>query len=596
MFTKKYVAGFKHHKKISDKLTLDNLIIADKIMPNSENNAWGQSIFNNKKYLTYGVMRNLNALDGETYMSVLNYKNNEKLNSKLYLAGSHCKSYDDRTDDGLGYFVQYENNYKINEETTLKGSLFASSPNFYMAGASGGGFMSDRVGGSINASTSYKKLFVSGNYAKYKSNFNNYFDGGLIDFDEYSLVARARFKKLPNLGLKINNRRGANEIGEISSNSYEFTADKRIKCFNTKAGIRKNIYSNLYSAQGYSSYTSEYSNIYTDVTFPLGKRFGEMMLGHEIVEMGSDDIKNKYNAIKIGYSTPTFKGFSFNVSTGLHYSGDVKNNDFGLGITKRLKTGSTVSLNYRYNAIPCYIVDNMFIPGSMRHSITVDFAELYGIGNRGVQAIGTTNKDKGFLQVSAFLDTNQNGIKDKGEPVIENVPIKVENDSEILLTDKKGLTPLKPESEGIHNVCLSEDDLPTLLSCHSQTKPSRYVRIDNNTKTKVNFGLISTVGNINGTVTIKDEFNNLLKIKDLVVCLNDLSGKEVNYTNLDEDGTFSFSGLTPGKYLVSVDKELIDVYKIKPEKQSENFVVEIPPVYKDYVNIDNVNLSYRYEL
>jgi len=50
----------------------------------------------------------------------------------------------------------------------------------------------------------------------------------------------------------------------------------------------------------------------------------------------------------------------------------------------------------------------------MRHSITVDFSELYGIGSKGLQPIGTGNENKGFLQVTAFLDTNQNGIKDKG--------------------------------------------------------------------------------------------------------------------------------------------------------------------------------------
>lgn len=594
--TKKYVAGFKHHKDISDKLTFDNMILADKMLPNSENNYWGQSILGNKKYLNYNVMRNLNALEGETYMGVLTYKNNEYLNSKLYFGGSHSITKDSTTPDGLGYFLQLENNYKFNENTTLRSSVFASSPNFYMAGASGGGFMSDKVGGSIGGNTNYKNLNLSGTYSKYKSNFSNYYEGGLMDFDEYNLMARLLFKKLPNLSLKVNNKRGANGIGEINSNSYELSAEKRFKNVTARGGIRKNIYSNLYSADGYSSYKSEYSNIYTDINFPIGKRFGDLTVGHEIVEMSSDDTKNGYNSIKLSYNTPSFKGYNCNFMVGFHYAGLNKNNDLGFGITKRLKSGSAVSLNYRYSAIPCYIIDNMYIPGSMRHSVIIDFSELYGIGNKGLQAIGTNNKDKGLLQVTAFLDTNQNGIKDKGEPTVENIPIKVENDSEILITDKKGTTKLKAEEAGIHNIQIFEDELPTLLSCHNKTKPSRYIKIEDNSKTKVSFGLISTVGNINGTVTIKDEFNNTLKIEDLVVSIIDTTGREVNYTNINEDGTFSFSGLNPGKYIVSVDKELQDLYKIRPDAKSENYVVIIPPEYKDYVNIDNVNLSYKYEI
>lgn len=174
--------------------------------------------------------------------------------------------------------------------------------------------------------------------------------------------------------------------------------------------------------------------------------------------------------------------------------------------------------------------------------------------------------------------------------------IKAGDTPDILLTMKNGLTPLKTEDAGVLNVKIYEDEMPTLLSCTSKTKPSRYVKIENNAKTKLDFGLISSVGNINGSVTIKDEFNNLLKIDNLVVSVLDTAGNEVNYTNINEDGTFSFSGLSPGKYVVSIDKELQEIYKIKPDIKSENYVVEIPSVYKDYVNIDNVNLSYIYQL
>jgi len=596
--TKKFVTGVKYHKEISDKLTFDNFVTADKIISGSVDSAWNQSVLGNKKYLNYTTMRNVNALEGETYMGALTYKNSEKLDSKLYFGGSNSVSEDRITEGGLGYLLKYENNYQVNEETVLNGSIFAISPTFYMAGSSsgGGGFMSDKVGASIGGKTKFKNISIAGNYSKYKSNFGNYYEGGLIDFDEYNLVARAHFKKLPNITLKINNKQGMNEIGAISSNACELSADKRFKKIEFKGGIRKNDYSNQYSAEGYSSYSSQYSDTFAEVSFPLGKRFGSLTIGHDIVDTTSDNSVNNYKMLTFNYATPSIKGFNFNVSTGIHYAGTTKGNDMGFGVTKRLKSGSAVSLNYRYSQSPYYMIDNMYIPSTMRHSLTVDFSELYGIGDRGLKAIGTVNQNKGYLQVMAFLDLNQNGIKDKGEPNIENIPIKVENDSEVLLTTKDGGTKLKAEDAGIHNVRVFEDELPTFLSCHNKTKPSRYVKITNNSKTKIAFGLISSVGNINGSVTIKDEFNNSLKLDDLVVSILDSTGREVNYTNLNEDGTFSISGLNPGKYVVTIDKEIQDLYKIKPDAKSENLIVIIPPEYKDYVTVDNVNLNYKYEI
>jgi len=108
--------------------------------------------------------------------------------------------------------------------------------------------------------------------------------------------------------------------------------------------------------------------------------------------------------------------------------------------------------------------------------------------------------------------------------MVDNIPIKVENDSEVLLTTKNGKTKLKAEDAGVHNVKIFEDELPTFLACHNKTKPSRYIKIKNNSKTKVDFGLISSVGNVNGSVAIMDEFNNSLRIEDIVVSIFDTTG------------------------------------------------------------------------
>jgi hypothetical protein len=596
--TKKFVGGLKRHYDINDKMTFDHFFLADKILEKPGGETWGQSVFSNKKYLNFTTMRNINNVEGQTYMGVLGYKHKkEGMNSKLYLGASNSVAQDTFTPAGSGFFLKLENDVDLSKETSLKSSVFAYSPNFYSAGsASGGGsFLSDRVGASISGNTKIKNTTVTGSYSKYASNFGSFYDGGLINFDEYNLVSRTYFKKLPSLSFKVNSKNGANSLGKISSNSFEFSAHKKLKCFNIDAGVRKNSYSNEYNSADYSSYSSNYSNNYFDISFPLGKKFGNMTVGHEDVTTASDTLDDNYKIIRFSYSTPTIKSVNLNLMTGYHYTGNNKGFDLGWGIMKRLKSGSTVSLNYRFNQNPCYIIDNMYIPSSMRHSITLDFAELYGISDCKLQAVGTNNLGKGFVQCAAFLDLNQDGIQQKGEPNIENIPIKIEDDSEVFLTTKTGNTRLKPESTGVHKVEIFENELPTLLSCHNKTNPARFVKIEKNQKTEVAFGLVSSAGNISGAVTITDEFNTPLLMTDMIVSVLDTTGKEVNYTNINDDGSYSISGLSPGKYLVMVDKSLQDAYHLKPAADSENITVEIPMEYKDYVNIDNVNLNYKYE-
>lgn len=596
--TKKAVAGAKFYNKINDKLTFENFVIADKIVAGSSNNMWNMSVLGNKKYLNFGTMRNPNALQGESYMGLLSYKNNEKIDSQLYFGASNATTIDTITPGGLGAYLDYDTTYRFNKENLLRGSLFASSPNFYMAGSTSGcgSFTQDRVGARISGNTKIKNTTIAGSYSKYESNFGNYYEGGLLAFDEYNLIARTNFKKLPTLTLKVNNKNGANQIGGINSSSYEISGNKRLKCLNLSGGIRSNNYSNQYSAEGYSSFTSKYSDTFFDVNFPLGKKFGYLTLGHEDIVAESDSRPNGYKTVKINYSTPTFKNISMNFMTGFHYAGQTQGNDIGFGIMKRLASGSVMSLNYRFSQAPCMIIENMYLPSNIRHSITLDFSELYGLGDRGLEAIGTGNVNKGYVQVTTFLDVNQNGIKDKDEPNIDNIPIKIDNDSEVLITQKDGSTKLKPEDSGFYNIQIFEDQLPTFLACHNKTKPSRYIKVNDNKKTKVEFGLISSVGIVNGSVTIKDEYNNRIIKNDIVVSVLDDLGNEITYTNLNEDGTFSISGLHPGKYIIEVDKNLQVAYHLVPETNSEKVTIEIPPEYKDYVNINNVNLNYKYQI
>lgn len=597
--TRKFVTGGKYHTELSDRLSFENFFLSDKIVSMPQNSIWGKSVLNDRKYLNFTTMRNSNMLEGQTYMGAFNYRHqNPKMKSRLLFGVSDCLSHDQITRDGSGACFLYENSYKFNDDTFLKSSLFHYSPQFYSAGSSSGSgaFLSDKEGVSFVGSTRIKNTVISGGYSKYNSNMANYYQGGLIDIDEYNFIAKSTFKIFPTITLKANSKCGENTLAQIQSNSFELSCSKKIKSLSFDAGIRQHNYSNLYNSGDFSSYKSEYSNIYTSLNAPIGKKYGSATLEHEKTQTKSDALHDSYSTIRLGYSTPAFKTCNLNLMTGYRYMGVNRGFDFGLGVLKRLKSGSAVSLNYRFNRSPGYMVDNMFLPSTMRHSITLDFSELYGLTNGKLQVLGANNTNKGFVEAIAFLDTNQNGIQDNGEVNIENVTIKIKDDAEVLTTNKKGHTRLKPATAGIYQIQVHEDELPTLVSVHSKTNPNRIIKVVENEKTQVAFGLISSVGNVNGSITVKDEFEQQLKVDEFVISLFNETGNEVCYTNPNKDGTFSMSGLSPGKYKIGLDKQFLEAFHIFPDEKTENLTVEIPPEYKEYVNIDNVNLIYIYKI
>lgn len=591
--TKKAVIGMKYRKDISNKLSFEQFLMADNIISIPQDTIWARNVLSNRTSLNFNTFKNYNMLDGQTYMGTFNYINSPKLTSELTFGVSNSNSKDHQTRAGPGVSLNYNSEYSLDDNNRIAGSAFYYDPNFYLAGNSGNSMgLSDRAGVSLDLNKKVKKVSIKTKYSKYASNMDNYFQGGLIDVDEFSLSSNIPFKIAPSLNLRANARKGTNSAGTIGSGSFELSTNKRIKSVGINSGLRQNYYESVSNIANSSSYNSNYSDIFTNIDFPVGRKYGTINLEHEMINVNSSGTEDKYNIARIAYATPTFKSISGNVMCGLHYTGLHKGFDLGLGLAKRLKSGSCVSFNYRYNVSPGYMIDNAYMPSTARQSVTVDFSELYGVSDNKLQAIGMSGVDKGLVQVLTFLDINQNGKMDSNEVVVDNVPIKFDNTSDTLLTRKNGYTKCIAGDEGIHKVAIAEDELPTFLSVPNNAEPQKLAKVKKNEKTRVCFGLISSVGVVNGIVTVQDEFNNYKKISELVVTVLDQENKEVSYTTVNEDGSYSITGLSPGKYTVAVDKDYQTYYNIVPDKDSEKVQVEIPMEYRKYVNIDNVNLNY----
>lgn len=111
--------------------------------------------------------------------------------------------------------------------------------------------------------------------------------------------------------------------------------------------------------------------------------------------------------------------------------------------------------------------------------------------------------------------------------------------------------------------------------------------------TRVEFPLRSSVGNISGVLKISDDFDRKMNISDFIVTLCDEDGAEVAYSTVDAGGNYYFSGISPGKYVVALDKNFVNDYNLIPDEKYGKIEVDIPYIYKEFVELTNQNLVYK---
>ena len=120
-----------------------------------------------------------------------------------------------------------------------------------------------------------------------------------------------------------------------------------------------------------------------------------------------------------------------------------------------------------------------------------------------------------------------------------------------------------------------------------------YIYVEPQKVTRVEFPLKSSVGNITGKLQITDDFNRKMNITDFIVSLYDQNGTEVAYSTVDDSGNYYFSGIAPGQYKVMLDKNFINDYSLVPDEHKGEIAVNIPYIYKNFVEFKDQNLIYK---
>lgn len=207
----------------------------------------------------------------------------------------------------------------------------------------------------------------------------------------------------------------------------------------------------------------------------------------------------------------------------------------------RTELGADTALTAEY-AVNTYDLDRE------RWNWPRDWSVLFSVSQRfGVATSPTFGSIDGYV----FYDLNASGRWDPGEPVAEDVTIRL-GEGRQAATDVQGkflLTRVVPGSRVL------EVDLASLDPVWVSPEPRRQVVVKKRRPTTVTFGLIKG-GAIRGTVFIDENQDGRFQdteepLEGVTVILR----PQETFRRTDADGVFQFDHLLPGRYLVSAYPE-----------------------------------------
>lgn len=240
-----------------------------------------------------------------------------------------------------------------------------------------------------------------------------------------------------------------------------------------------------------------------------------------------------------------------------------------------------------------YIINNMFLPMSSRHSINLVVNDAFALLPSGIKSVGYTDDNKGYVDVVAYIDKNQNGKFDRKDIKVKDVPVKFSWENNPTYTNRRGRAFPGGTEAGTYNIKVDTEKLPATLLVDRAQEQGKMIRIEQRKTTKVEIPLISCIGNIKGKLKIIDDFGRTMNIEDFIIVLNDEKGEEISYSTVDEYGNFYFSGISPGNYKIKLDDSFIYSNSLENYENKSELSINIPYEYKKFIDIDNLELVYK---
>lgn len=497
---KKYALAGELSYGLTNRLTLSTTGVMDNIItiPNKSNLIRRLPLNPSTTNLLLSTYRDFNPIEGQSGIASFKYMPKDRLLLGANIGISHANNTINNPIYEIadfGYISDFSVKYDA-KKWGLNTLLYNYSPNFYLAGTSGLASSStgyyDRFGGQIGGNTKFKNVFLDGSFNKYYSNINDRLPGGKFDYYNYNLSGTINLPHFleSSLSVKYNDRIGENNLSDIFNRTFESTYYSKLNnnlSFNMLGKIY-NSGANSVNTSSDGSYESSLKMLSSDFEYDLPKRLGALSFIHDIVKSGDKLTNNDFNAVRLGYTLPVIKKISTIGEVGYHYTGENKSFDFSLGLGYLFDSGRKFDVSYNYNRQIGSFLDEFYIPSSSRHSININLSDTISLVGKKIRSIGNSDEDCGFIEVITFIDSNQNGIKDKGEMPVPDINISLENINDKAKTDEKGEYYSKPVCEGFYKVKINSEIYN--LSGHKQY----LAQVSKRQKTTVYFGIIDKQG------------------------------------------------------------------------------------------------------
>jgi len=209
--------------------------------------------------------------------------------------------------------------------------------------------------------------------------------------------------------------------------------------------------------------------------------------------------------------------------------------------------------------------------GSLYASENAQGSVALGSGNKYIHVSNNSSVSRGGISLYPFLDLNNNGVFDKGEPMVKLTTVRAMG-GKVMFSEKDSIIRI-PELNAFTKfvVEFKDSDLKN-IAWRFKHKIYQMV-IDPNQFKRVDIPII-VVGEVSGTAYLNKDNAKKGIARILIKIYKKNSTKVVAETQSEFDGYVDYIGLAPGDYVARVDSAQLSNLKYTVDRPSIDFTIK----------------------
>jgi len=204
----------------------------------------------------------------------------------------------------------------------------------------------------------------------------------------------------------------------------------------------------------------------------------------------------------------------------------------------------------------------------------------FGGKSHKVRARSRSNLGRGTIDVRLFVDANHNGVRDEGEPLVDQAIVSLSGSSRVDLIDVDSVFRfygLELYTNYIINV--DRNSLPSIswtidhevYSIYPEPNRVRTIEIP-----------VKPMGEIEGRVLLETRDGTTIPARNIRVVIYDSDGKEAVRLSTDEMGYYMHLGLPPGSYTARLETAQLERMNFSAPRTTIDFEIS-PSVEGDFI-------------